>query len=244
MKNKRHSTKFTPKVFELSLLHLDSHFQLAKRKATGRRQSSRATDRSQGADTMKKLSIVAATLLATSAAAEAHTGLGHTHSAITGFLHPVFGVDHVLAMVAVGLFAVVLGGRALWAVPASFVTAMAIGGGLGVAGIELPFVETAIALSVIVLGAVVALQWKAPTALAATLVAIFAIFHGHAHGAEMPVDASGFAYAAGFMIATALLHITGIALGVTAGRIATSRLVQASGAAMSLAGIGLLGGWV
>jgi urease accessory protein len=193
---------------------------------------------------MKKTAISVAALLATTAAAEAHTGLGHTHSAVTGFLHPVFGIDHVLAMLAVGMFAVVLGGRALWAVPASFVAAMAVGGGIGVAGIELPFVETAIALSVLVMGAVVALQWKAPTAVAATLVAIFAIFHGHAHGAEMPVDASGLTYALGFVFATALLHVAGIALGLTAGRLASRRIVQVGGAAMAAAGVGLLGGWV
>jgi urease accessory protein len=156
----------------------------------------------------------------------AHVGVGETSGFAHGFFHPITGIDHVLAMVAVGMFAANLGGRALWAVP---------------------FVETGIAVSVIVLGAAVALRWKWPVVGAMALVGVFAIFHGHAHGAEMPVDASGLEYAAGFMIATALLHVAGIGIGLgltKVGQQYAPRLAQAGGGGMALAGIGLLAGLV
>ena len=179
-------------------------------------------------------------------AALAHTGIGAAGGFAHGFWHPIGGLDHVLAMVAVGAFAVRLGGRAVWLVPAAFVAMMAVGGFAGMEGIQLPFVETGIALSVVVLGLAVAFQWKLPVAAASALVGLFAIFHGHAHGSEMPVDASGLAYAAGFMLATASLHVAGIGLGLAVGRIgARSRLaLQASGGAMALAGVALLSGYL
>jgi len=179
-------------------------------------------------------------------AALAHTGIGAAGGFAHGFWHPVGGLDHVLAMVAVGAFAVRLGGRAVWLVPAAFVAMMAVGGFAGLEGVQLPFVETAIALSVMVLGLAVAFQWKLPVAAASALVGLFAISHGHAHGSEMPVDASGLAYAAGFMLATAALHVAGIGLGLAVGRIgARSRLaLQASGGAMALAGVALLSGYL
>ncbi|MDQ7248170.1 HupE/UreJ family protein [Dongia sedimenti] len=186
---------------------------------------------------------IAASLLPT--AAWAHTGHGATVGFLQGFVHPVTGLDHVLAMVAVGLFAANLGGRALWAVPLSFVSVMAVGGALGVAGIGVPFVEAGIAMSVIVLGLAVALQWKWPVAAAIGLVGIFAIFHGHAHGAEMPVDASGLEYGLGFMLATALLHAAGIGLGLGIarfGRAAAPRAIQFGGVALAVAGLGILTG--
>jgi urease accessory protein len=179
-------------------------------------------------------------------AALAHTGIGAAGGFAHGFWHPIGGLDHVLAMVAVGAFAVRLGGRAVWLVPAAFVAMMAVGGLVGMERIQLPFVETGIALSVVVLGLAVAFQWKLPAAAACALVGLFAIFHGHAHGSEMPVDASGLAYAAGFMLATASLHVAGIGLGLAVGRIgARSRLaLQASGGAMALAGVALLSGYL
>jgi urease accessory protein len=179
-------------------------------------------------------------------AALAHTGIGAAAGFAHGFWHPVGGLDHVLAMVAVGAFAVRLGGRAVWLVPAAFVAMMAVGGFAGLEGVPLPLVETAIALSVVVLGLAVAFQWKLPVAAASALVGLFAIFHGHAHGSEMPVDASGLTYAAGFMLATASLHVAGIGLGLAVGRIgARSRLaLQASGGAMALAGVALLSGYL
>jgi len=172
----------------------------------------------------------------------AHPGHGDAGFAL-GFLHPTSGLDHVLTMVGVGLYAALLGGRALWRVPASFVAMMAVGGALGMAGIALPYTEAAIALSVIVLGLAVALRLSVPTLAAMALVGAFAVFHGHAHGVEMPQAASGYAFAAGFVLATALLHGAGIALGLAAGRLADRggwRAAQLAGGAMALAGVALL----
>ena len=177
-------------------------------------------------------------------AAFAHTGVGVTGGFGHGVAHPVGGLDHILAMVAVGLFAAHLGGRALWLVPAAFVGMMAVGGGVGVSGMSLPFVETGIAASVVVFGLAIAFRWNLPLVAAMALVGFFAVFHGHAHGSEMPVDASGLRYGLGFMLATALLHAAGIAVGLGVGRIGErSRLAfQAGGSAMALAGLGLLAG--
>lgn len=195
--------------------------------------------------TLTRLAALTALLVPT--AAYAHVGVGGTHGFSDGFWHPVSGLDHVLAMVAVGMVAASLGGRALWAVPATFVSVMAVGGFLGIQQIPVPFVEMGITLSVIVLGLVVALQIRFPAALAMALVGVFAVFHGHAHGAEMPLDASGAAYAAGFIIATALLHVAGIALGIGIQRIGNAywtRTAQVSGAGMALAGVAILTGVV
>ncbi|MBL8582142.1 MAG: HupE/UreJ family protein [Rhizobiaceae bacterium] len=178
--------------------------------------------------------------------AHAHTGVGSTSGYMHGFSHPIGGLDHVLAMVAVGVFAAFLGGRALWLVPAAFVAMMAVGGVLGIEGVAVPFVEAGIAASVVVLGLTIAFRWSPPTAFAMALVGVFAIFHGHAHGAEMPLDASGLSYAIGFMLATALLHIAGIALGFGVGRIGqrTPFAVQAGGGTMALVGVAMLGGLI
>jgi urease accessory protein len=179
------------------------------------------------------------------ATAWAHVGAGSTSSFSSGFLHPIGGLDHVLAMVAVGMVAANLGGRALWAVPLTFVALMAGGGLLGIEAVDIPYVEAGIALSVVVLGSMVALQVRWPVAAAMALVGVFAIFHGHAHGGEMPADASGAAYAAGFMIATALLHLAGMALGIglqQAGSVYWHRTAQLGGGAMALAGVALLAG--
>ncbi len=139
-----------------------------------------------------------------------HDGAGLLH----GFLHPLGGLDHIIAMVAVGLIAARLGGRALWLVPASFVSVMAVAGLAGMAGAGLPYVETGIALSVVVLGAVAVFGVAMPVAAAMGLVAFFAVFHGYAHGAEMPETASGLLYGIGFVAATAMLHGIGIGLGL------------------------------
>lgn len=187
--------------------------------------------------------IFAGILASFSGTAFAHTGVDHAAGLVHGFMHPVGGMDHVLAMVAIGLFAAVIGSRALWLVPTAFVSFMLVGGALGMAGVTVPFVEAGIALSVVVLGAAVALRWKAPLAVAMALAAIFAMFHGFAHGAEMPVDASGAAYAAGFLAATALLHATGVALGLGLARLVDSRALRVGGAVIAAAGAGLLAGW-
>ncbi len=173
----------------------------------------------------------------------AHTGVGDTTGFVHGFSHPFGGLDHVLTMVAVGLFAAKLGGRALWAVPVSFVAAMALGGALGAAGATVPLVEIGIGLSVVVLGMAIAFQLSLPIFAAMALVAVFAVFHGHPHGAEMPDTASGLAYGAGFVCTTALLHASGIGLGTAIGFTGASpRIVQAGGGAMAIAGVAILSG--
>jgi urease accessory protein len=187
--------------------------------------------------------LIALAAALTPGSAWAHVGVASTSSFSHGFLHPIGGLDHVLAMVAVGMFAANLGGRAFWAVPATFVAIMAVGGILGIQHVGLPYVEIGIALSVVILGLVVALQVHWPVAAAMALVGVFAIFHGHAHGAEMPLDALGASYAAGFMIATALLHAAGIGLGSQSiDTLYRHRAAQLGGGIMVLAGIGLLAG--
>ena len=186
---------------------------------------------------------VAAALVLLPGAALAHSGHGHAAGFTHGFMHPLGGLDHVLAMVAVGLYAALLGGRALWLVPATFVAVMALGGAAGVAGYALPYTEIGIALSVVVLGVAVALRVSLPTLAAMALVGVFAVFHGHAHGAEMPQSLSGYEYAAGFLVATALLHGAGIAAGLGIGKLSElggRRVAQAAGGAMALAGVALL----
>lgn len=175
----------------------------------------------------------------------AHTGIGDAHGFTHGFMHPVSGLDHVLAMVTVGILAAQMGGRTLWLVPSTFVAVMAIGGALGFAGIDVPFVELGIALSVVGLGAAVALGVTPPLGIIVGLVALFAIFHGHAHGAEMPETASGLAYGGGFMLGTALLHVAGIGIGMGIERLAAARgplFVRGAGAAVAVAGLGLVTG--
>ncbi len=191
------------------------------------------------------LSLAAALLTAAATTAHAHTGLGGTIGFAHGFAHPLGGIDHVLVMVAVGLFAAHLGARALWLVPMSFISVMVAAGALGMAGVGVPFVEIGIALSVIVLGLAVAFGVHIPTAAAMALVGLFAIFHGHAHGAEMPEAAAGLAYGAGFVLATALLHALGIGLGFALGRTGAAvgrSTLRATGSVMALAGIAILAG--
>ena len=159
------------------------------------------------------LRIAAVSLALAPTLASAHPGHDGA-SLVHGFVHPLGGIDHIVAMVAVGLLAARLGGRALWLVPASFIAAMAVAGLAGVAGIGLPYAEAGITVSVVALGAVAAFGVAMPVAAAMGLVAFFAVFHGYAHGIEMPETMSGFAYGAGFVAATALLHGVGIGLGM------------------------------
>lgn len=191
----------------------------------------------------RAISILAAVSVLTPVAALGHTGAGDTHGVVHGFMHPVTGLDHVLAMVAVGILAALLGGRAIWLVPASFVALAAVGGLLGVQGVPVPFVEFGISASVVLLGLAIALQARLPLGWTVGLVGLFGLYHGYAHGAEMPADASGFAYGAGFLAATAMLHIAGIGLGLGIAHMArrsATRFAQAGGAAIALAGIVLL----
>ena len=180
-------------------------------------------------------------------AASAHPVAGDAVGFSHGFLHPISGLDHVLAMTAVGLFAAHLGGRALWLVPMTFVVMMAFGGALGLYGVAIPSVETGIALSVVALGAAIAFGIALPLVAAMALVGFFAIFHGHAHGAEMPLNVSTLGYGAGFLTATALLHATGVALGRVVALLpntAMRNLLRVTGAGIGVAGVGLLFGLV
>lgn len=191
--------------------------------------------------------LLALALILVPTAAFAHTGVGDTAGFLHGFEHPVGGLDHVLAMVAVGVFAYVLGGRALWLVPLAFVGMMAVGFLLGIGNVPVPFVELGIALSSVVIGAAAAWGRPMPVAIAMALVGGFALFHGHAHGAEMPTDASGLMYALGFMLATALLHLAGIAAALGIARIVGRYgrpVAQAAGALFALGGVGILAGWL
>ena len=190
-----------------------------------------------------KLSALCAVCLLAPQTAFAHVGAGQPSGFLPGLLHPFTGIDHILAMVLVGLFAVQLGGRAVWLVPSAFLVAMSLGGVLGFAGIGVPMVEVGIALSVVVLGAAVALAAKLPTAAALAMAAVFAMFHGHAHGAEMPADATSAGYALGFIAATFLLHTAGIGLGFAFGRSAVGRnglSTRITGAVSSCIGVILL----
>jgi urease accessory protein len=176
-------------------------------------------------------------------AASAHVGAGDAHGFVHGFSHPLGGIDHILVMVAVGLFAAHLGGRALWLVPLTFVSVMALAGTAGMAGVNFPFVEIGIGMSVVVLGLAVALQLSVPTLVAMGLVGFFAIFHGHAHGAEIPQGVSGLFYGVGFISATAVLHVMGVGLGLAIGKTGqaySGRIVQVGGGVIAIAGAAIL----
>ena len=175
----------------------------------------------------------------------AHTGHGDTNGFAHGFMHPIGGLDHMLAMVLIGVFAYQLGRNAMWLVPTAFVGLMAVGGLAGVAGIPIPFVETGIALSAVALGITVAMDVKWPVALAMAVAGLFAVFHGHAHGSEMDLAFSPGAYGAGFVIATAGLHILGVGVGALigeAGRNYSIRLYRFAGGVAAVLGVVLLAG--
>ncbi len=187
--------------------------------------------------------IAALLMLFACSGAHAHAGAETLAGGFwSGFLHPVLGWDHVIAMIAVGLWGAFLGAPAIWLLPVVFPTVMAFGGALGVAGVPLPGVEEGIAMSAIVLGAMIALAARPALWIAAVIVGAFAIFHGHAHGTELPQAANALAFSAGFVVATGLLHLSGIAFGLLvkwpAGRVA----VRVAGGAIAAAGVGFLVG--
>lgn len=169
-------------------------------------------------------------------------GAGLSGGFASGFVHPVFGWDHVVAMVAVGLWGAFLGSPALWLLPVVFPLIMAVGGALGVAGVELPAVEAGIASSAIVLGLMVMSAARPPLAVAAIIVGAFAIFHGHAHGTELPDAVDPLAYSLGFVVATGLLHLIGIAFGSLTRYRAGAIGVRGLGGLIALTGLGFLVG--
>jgi urease accessory protein len=176
--------------------------------------------------------------------AYAHTGTGAVGGFTSGFTHPLFGWDHVVAMVAVGLWGAFLGAPAIWILPIVFPLIMVLGGVLGILGVEIPAVETGIAASAIVLGLLVALAVRLPIIIAMLIVAAFAVFHGHAHGAELPTAANPVTYAIGFVLATGLLHLFGIAFGELSRWQVGRYAVQAGGLVIALVGGAFITGWM
>lgn len=177
-------------------------------------------------------------------AASAHTETGVVGGFLSGFKHPVSGLDHMAAMFAVGIWGVFLGGRAVWILPVVFPVVMAIGGAAGILGLPLPGVEPGIALSAMVLGLMVALAVKPQLWIASVIVGIFAIFHGYAHGKELPKSDNALAYAVGFVIATGVLHLAGIAFGELTRWPKWRIAVRLCGGGIAAIGVGFLFGWL
>ncbi len=189
-----------------------------------------------------KARFLALAALAMPAIVIAHDGSAG-HDFAHGFMHPLTGFDHLLAMLAVGMVAAFLGGKAQWQLPLGFLLMVAAGGLAGALGFVLPFTEIMIAVSVILLGLAVALQWSLPATASLALVGFFALFHGQAHGTGLLADASGLGYAAGFLLATAALHLAGFAAGRVIPLLAARRgrlMLHAAGGVMTLAGVGIL----
>lgn len=175
--------------------------------------------------------------LALPSVAEAHVLAGEGGGFLHGFEHPLSGLDHMLAMFCVGLWGAQMGGRSVWSLPIAFPLIMVAGGMVGIAGIPLPAVESGIALSIIVLGAAIACLWRPPEWLALVVIGVFAIFHGYAHGAELPNAANPADYAFGFVVATGLIHLAGIAVGLGFQRLHGGQFARALGGLIGLGGV-------
>lgn len=193
-----------------------------------------------------KQSLALAALLAAIplAPALAHTGSGVQLGLLSGFEHPLTGPDHLVAMVAVGLWGAQLGNPAIWVLPITFPLVMAVGGLIGVMGVDLPFAELMIAISGVALGLAVAFSWRPPLWVAAVIVGVFAVFHGYAHGRELPDAADAVAFAVGFVVATGMLHLTGILIGVLVRWEWGVMAVRACGVLIGLVGLYFLAGAV
>lgn len=190
----------------------------------------------------KKIGWIIAIFFLAQSSVWAHTGAGAIGGFMSGFTHPLYGWDHVAAMVAVGILGAFLGRPAIWVLPIVFPVVMAFGGVLGILGVPLPGVEPGVAVSSIVLGSLIVLAVRPPLWVAVILVGIFAIFHGYAHGAELPNAANPLAYSAGFVLSTGMLHLFGIAIGELMrwpwGKVVT----RAVGGVIALTGVGFLTG--
>lgn len=186
---------------------------------------------------MRAILLASLLLAAAAVPALAHTGVGPVSGFVAGFFHPPGGIDHLLAMLAVGVWAAQTGGRAVWMVPAAFVGTMAVGGAVGLAGIAIGGTETVIVASVLVLGVVIAAALKPSLYISVPLVGAFAFFHGLAHGAELPELAHPAHYALGFGVATALLHGIGIAAAFAVGKVAPRAALRIAGGAQVAAGV-------
>lgn len=186
------------------------------------------------------LTVLVLLTLGTPSIVLAHTGAGAGGGFVAGFFHPFSGADHILAMLAVGMWGAQLGNPALWVLPVAFPLMMTVGGVLGISGVPLPGLEVGIALSVIVLGTAIAFSWRPHLYVAMGIVAFFAIFHGYAHGAELPGQAGAIEYSAGFVLATGLLHLTGIGIGFMHELRGGKIVLRVIGAAVGVAGVVLL----
>jgi urease accessory protein len=196
--------------------------------------------RSRGAECVGFRTIVAlavALLLLWPCVAVAHITEGMGGGFGQGFAHPLTGPDHFLAMFAVGVWGAQMGGRAVWTLPVTFPLIMAAGGLVGMSGLPLPHVELGIALSILALGSAIALRWHPIEAVAIALIAVFAICHGYAHGVELPTAADPADFAAGFVIATGLIHVFGIGVGLALGKPLGGRLAQTLGALIAAGGV-------
>ncbi len=180
-------------------------------------------------------------LLSLVSASHAHTEVGTASGFVSGFLHPVFGVDHLIAMVAVGLWGAQLGTPAIWILPITFPAVMALGALFGIAGLPLPGVEIGIAASALILGLMVTFAAKPALWIAGLVVAAFALWHGHAHGTEIPDAINPLAYGIGFVVSTGLLHLAGIFLGLLVRWPVGAIVVRASGSAIAVLGVYFLG---
>ncbi|MCK5918610.1 MAG: HupE/UreJ family protein [Cocleimonas sp.] len=190
---------------------------------------------------LRTLGLAVLLLLSTISVAFAHADAASiTGGFLSGFFHPITGLDHVVAMVAVGLWGAFLGRPAIWILPLIFPLVMAFGGALGVAGVNIPYIETGIALSGVVLGLAVAFAIRPPLWIAAILVGAFAIFHGHAHGTELPNAANPLVYSLGFVIGTGLLHLAGILFGELTRWSWGAIAVRAGGVVIALIGFAFL----
>ncbi len=177
------------------------------------------------------------TFLLYAQAVQAHVNKGEAVGFLSGLKHPISGLDHVVAMIAVGLWGAQLGAPAIWVLPVAFPMVMACGGMLGLLGVPLPGIEIGIAASAVLLGAAVLMELRPPIGLAAVLVGFFAIFHGYAHGSELPAGQSGLLYSIGFVMATGCLHGVGISIGLVHRWSWGKRALRVAGAAIALAGI-------
>lgn len=186
----------------------------------------------------KRTALAAILFLAAAMPAYAHVGVGTTSSFTAGFMHPLSGLDHMTVMIAVGLWAAMKGGKAVWAWPLAFVGVMVAGAALGMLQVPVPFVEPGILASVAALGLLVALAVDLPVSAGVAIIGLFALFHGHAHGTEVPENAGGLEYMAGFAVATALLHGIGIASALGLG-LRFRALARLAGAACATVGAGL-----
>jgi urease accessory protein len=186
---------------------------------------------------MKTKILLLLALLFSSTNLFAHPLLGTQSGFSNGFFHPLSGLDHILAMLAVGIWAAQMGGKAKWIIPITFVGIMSVGGMLGMNNISLPFAEIGILVSVVVLGVLILAGVRLPMLVSSILVGVFALCHGHTHGTELPAAASGVMYAIGFALTTIVLHLSGIGFGTAVTKIANEKIVKFSGAVIALMGL-------